>query len=163
LFCIGWVYDTVKAYKKMKTDDKQLQDMILENETITNEMSVVRELRKLAPDKIDQESLSYHYQDVNIHIAWQYGGHYGKSCKSIGVKRGDPLELNIEESEEQGTIVAVYWKGERIGEMKTNRLADMVIQWKDSDLPVFCAVSFLGGNNRIYFEFAFYGRPARKQ
>lgn len=111
----------------------------------------------LAPSTIARKELSYHYQDVEIVISWKYCGSYGKTVKSLGVKRGDTFELVFDHEEEDRDSVAVVWYGETVGHMRENRMRDMVRKWKRAKYPVFCAASHVGGESKLLLEFAFYG------
>lgn len=114
----------------------------------------------LTPDSIAGKKRKYHYKDVNIVLFWQYSGQYGKSCSSIGMRRGDVVELHPpKEKTEDPEDVAINWKGIDIGVMKNNRLRSMVHQWNRTGLPVLAVVSHVGGAQRLLIEFAFYGNP----
>lgn len=116
----------------------------------------------LTPTKLEHYSRSYHYKDVNVYVFWQYGGGYGKTCESIGMKRGDFVKLVPCHNDEDPEKVSVYWQGIEIAAMKSNRLRGMVHQWIDNELPIQCIVSAVGGEQKLLLEFAFYGRPTKK-
>lgn len=112
----------------------------------------------LTPEAVSGKKRKYHYKDVAIWVVWQYGGQYGKSCESIGMRRGDVVELlPLPENDDDPESISVYWKGTHIGFMKSNRMRTMVHQWKDAGLPVIAIVSHVGGETKILLEFAFYG------
>lgn len=117
----------------------------------------------LAPSVLNLATRTYHYHDVNIWVAWQYGGHYGKDCKSAGMKRGDSIQLVSKAEPDDKEAVVVRWKGKTIGSMKSNRLRGMVRKWKSSRLPIYCAISGVGGKGNLYLEIAFYGMPKQKK
>ena len=94
-----------------------------------------------------------------VNIYWQYGGQYGKDCKSIGMKRGQHVELVPHPEEEDPSNISILWKNKEIAKMKDNRLRGMVHQWFDRELPVQCIVASVGGEQKLLLEFAFYGRP----
>lgn len=121
------------------------------------ERETVEAAPALAPETLGGKKRKYHYKDIAIWITWEYSGQYGKSCESIGMKRGDPVSLVPEPAENDMEAISVYWKGKRIGAMKSNRLRGMVRAWMTDGLPVFCAVSSVGGQSRLMLEFAFYG------
>ncbi len=109
------------------------------------------------PEQIGTHKRSYHYKDVEIWVTWQYSGRYEKSCESAGIRCGDHLDLVCDNHDEDPDSVSVLWKGDIIGHMKSNRMRIMVRQWQENGLPVFCAVSHVGGETKILLEFAFYG------
>lgn len=111
----------------------------------------------LAPDIIAQHKRNYHYPDVEIWVNWQYGGFYGKSCENAGIKRGNMLDLIYDPNPDDPDAIAVVWEDQVIGHLKSNRLRGMVRQWQSEDLPIFCAVSHVGGETKILIELAFYG------
>lgn len=117
----------------------------------------------LAPLELNGQARSYHYHDVNIWVAWQYGGHYGKDCKAAGMKRGDSIQLVSRAEPDDKEAVKVRWSGKTIGSMKSNRLRDMVRKWKASRLPIYCAISGVGGESNLFLEIAFYGMPKHKK
>ena len=120
-------------------------------------------LPDLTPASYNGRSRKYHYKDVNVWVRWEYGGHYGKSCESIGMKRGDALQLlPPKEKDEDPHSVAIVWNGTEIGYMKTNRMRDMVHSWNAANLPVLAFVSHVGGEEKLLVEFAFYGSPPRQ-
>lgn len=127
------------------------------------ERSAIIELEDLTPQSIDGHNRRYHYKDVNIWVVWQFSGHYGKSLNSSGMRRGDSVDLRSpRKKDEDPKAIAVYWKGNEIGYMKSNRLRDMVHQWKAAGLPVRAIISQVGGEQKVYIEFAFYGIPTKK-
>lgn len=141
---------TKKSLKTTKSDiERQSKDC-----------AHVIDMPDLTQESIAGKKRRYHYKDVNIWVKWQYGGQYGKSCESIGIKRGDLLDLKPpKEADGDPESIAVCWRGIEIGFMKTNRLRNMVHQWKASGLPVLAVVTKVGGDQKIYIEFAFYGTP----
>lgn len=116
----------------------------------------------LTPDIYSNLKRSYHYHDVNVWVKWQYSGHYGKSCSSIGMKRGDQIVLAPpKEPDDDCESISIYWKGIEVGHMKTNRLRSMVHQWQSAGLPVLAVVSYAGDSQDLMIEFAFYGSPKK--
>lgn len=129
---------------------------------LSKEREAVNAADALTPEVLAGKKRRYHYKDVNIWLKWQYGGHYGKSCESIGMKRGDVLDLMPpQEKDDDPETIAACWKGIEIGFMKSNRLRNMVHQWKAAGLPVLALVSDVGGEEMLYIEFAFYGAPKK--
>lgn len=114
---------------------------------------------ELTPETCDDLSRSYHYTDVNPYIVWQYGGQYGKTCKSIGIKRGDPVILRPLGLPDEPQNISVFWNDLEIAHMRSNRLRGMVHQWHEAGLPVLCKVFKVGGEENLLLEFAFYGKP----
>lgn len=141
--------------------DRAMKSINAQIVSLKEERVTVQNLPKLAPEELNGKKISYHYPDVNIWITWQYSGQYGKSCESAGMKRGDKLELKPHKEKEDPDAIQVYWNGEFIGHMKSNRLREMVKQWKSQHLPIFCAVSAVGGEQKLLLELAFYGRAKR--
>lgn len=127
------------------------------------EIGVVRDLEALAPKEINGYPLEYRYPDADIWVDWRYGGHYGKSCKSIGMKRGDILELIPSPSSEDPERVVIKWGNTEIGQMCINRKRGMVLDWMKEDLPVFSAVSFVSDESKPMIELAFYGKPKQRE
>lgn len=120
----------------------------------------ITEKADLTPEIHNGKKRSYHYKDVNIWVVWQYGGQYGKSLGSIGVGRGDDLCLKpVTHSDDDDFNVEVYWNDLLIGHMKKNRLAGMVSDWQKADLPVLAKVAHVGGEEKLYMELSFYGKP----
>ena len=121
----------------------------------------------LAPAEINGYPLTYHYQDVRLNVPWQRGGGYGKSVKSIGVKRGDLLKIVFNpktvDDENDPNNVSIKWKNTIIGDMRPNRLRDMVWSWLQAGLPLYCGVTFPAEDRHFYVEFGFYGNPNIKQ
>ena len=147
--------DNLKRRKILKSIDKQIK-------TKEHERATAQSNAPLAPDTIAGYPKKYHYKDVDIGIVWQYGGHYGKTLKDIGTKRGDRLYLIPEPTEESDREVSVYRDDIKIGYMKRNRMADMVYQWSKSNLPIFAAINHLGKEHKAIIEVAFYGAPSKK-
>lgn len=114
----------------------------------------------LTPESLGNTQRRYHYKDINIIVFWQYGGQYGKTCESIGVRRGDVVYLQPPQNKtDDPEDIAINWKGIDLGIMKQNRLRSMVHQWKSAGLPVLAIVSQVGGVHKLFIEFAFYGSP----
>lgn len=117
----------------------------------------------LAPEEMKGEKRKYHYKAVEITVFWQYGGRYGKSLASEGMKRGDIVRLKHAPTEEDPKRVVVIWGRKTIGEMKANRMRDMVLSWQKAGLPIFSAVNGLYPWYKAFFEIAFYGYVKKKQ
>lgn len=147
---------TIKVVRNDKGyDDLERQIRVLEEERIK-----VSDSKDLTPDFIAGKKRKYHYKDVNIVLFWQYSGQYGKTGSSIGVKRGDVVDLRPpKDRTDDPEDIAINWKGIDIGLMKNNRLRGMVRQWKQAGLPVLSVVSQVGGEQKLFIEFAFYGAP----
>lgn len=146
-------------YKKVLKDiSRQINAKEREHKTAINSPD-------LTPATLMDHARKYHYKDVEIIVVWQYGGRYGKTCKSIGIRRGDFLDLKVESNpgNSDSIGVSVYWKGVHIGYMKENRMQEMVMSWSSSNLPVLAVVSDVGGECKILVEFAFYGSPSRRK
>ena len=136
---------------------KELQQQI---QTKQEELDKVLASDDLTPESLGNNHRRYHYKDVNIIVFWQYGGHYGKTCEDIGVRRGDVVDLLPPKNKtDDPEDIAVNWNGIDLGIMKNNRLRSMVHQWKNAGLPVLAIVSQVGGVNKLFIEFAFYGYP----
>lgn len=116
----------------------------------------------LTPEVLMGYSRKYHYKDVSVWIIWQYGGQYGQTCESVGIKRGDLLDLIPSSSDNSSdpNSISISWKEKHIGFMKENRMQKMVHDWKRAGLPVQAVVSFVGGESKLLVEFAFYGAPS---
>lgn len=117
----------------------------------------------LAPEEIKGEKRKYHYKAVEITVYWQYGGRYGKSLASEGMKRGDTVRLKPSPAEEDPKRVVVIWNRKTIGEMRANRMRDMVLSWQKAGLPIFSSVNGLYPWYKAFFEIAFYGSPQKKK
>lgn len=149
-----------KTLNKNGVESLSFDDLDEKIKASAEERSKVNAYDDLSPEILAGRKRRYHYKDVNIYIKWQYGGHYKDSCASIGMKRGDVLELlPPTEPNDDPEAIAVYWRNIEIGNMKTNRLRSMVHQWKNAGLPVLALVSDVGGEEMLYIEFAFYGTP----
>ena len=139
-----------------------LHDLNKQGERKDAERTQVNEMVALTPSTYNCLKRRYHYKDVNIRIRWEYSGQYGKSCQSIGMKRGDVLQLlPPKEKDQEPGAVAVVWKGIEVGYMKANRMQDMVHSWQAAKLPVLATVARVGGEEQLYIEFAFYGSPPK--
>lgn len=148
-----------KDYDATQAAYDDLDRQILQREA---EHSLAAELPDLTPASLNGNNRKYHYKDVNVWVRWEYGGQYGKSCESIGMKRGDALQLRPpKEKDPDPGSVAIYWKGTEIGYMKTNRMRDMVHSWHAANLPVLAVVSYVGGEEKLLVEFSFYGTPTK--
>ena len=130
---------------------------------LEQERNVVLASSDLTPAELDHYTRSYHYKDVNVYVVWQYGGQYGKTCESIGIKRGQYVDLVPAHSDEDPEKISIYWHGIEIAAMKTNRLRSMVHQWIDNSLPILCVISSVGGEQKLLLEFAFYGKPSKNK
>lgn len=148
-----------KAEKSTKIGVSQIVKQV---EQLSKEREKVVNSKDLTPDNFKGFTRSYHYKDVNVTIYWQYGGQYGKDCKSIGMKRGQHIELLLKPQEDDKGKVAICWNGIEVAMMKSNRLRNMVHQWLANDLPVQCVVAAVGGEQKLLLEFAFYGKPNSK-
>ena len=156
---------------KKKTDDPLVEEVPIKKvlkqidnqvESLTKEREKVNSSDSLTPEFISNKKRRYHYKDVNVIVYWQYGGQYGKTCKSIGMKRGDFVELlPPQQNTDDPDDIAIKWKGIDIGIMKPNKLRSMVHEWKAAGLPVLAIVSQVGGEQKLFLEFAFYGFPKR--
>lgn len=157
--------DNIKKYAKVaKNPDSQnlIPKSQLSNFTIID-ATKAQEMPQLAPSEVNGYRLTYHYQDVRINVPWRLSGHYGKSVKSIGVKRGDILSIafdphTINEEYDKDNI-ALVWKGVRLGDMNSNRLRDMVRKWTHAGLPIYCGVTLPADDRHFFIEFGFYGKP----
>lgn len=146
-----------KDYAATQSAYADLDRQIIQREA---EHSLVNDLPDQTPASLNGVARKYHYKDVCVWVRWEYGGHYGKSCESIGMKRGDALKLlPPKEKDQDPGSVAIYWNGTEIGYMKTNRMRDMVHSWQAANLPVLAVVSYVGGEDKLLVEFAFYGCP----
>ena len=115
-----------------------------------------------APEAVDGQKRKYHYKGVEIRVHWQYGGRYGKTLNDLGVKRGDPVVLLPEPSQEDPDNVSVYWNGVLIGFMKGGRMRSMVTDWRNAKKPVLAFVNDLYKWFDILLDVAFYGYVPKK-
>ena len=147
------IFDRIKKRIAYHELDKQIERREAEH-------AHVMQLGDLSPNTFDGHKRRYHYKDVAVWVRWEYGGQYGKSCQSIGIKVGDALELlPAKGNHQEPGSVAVCWKGTEIGHMKTTRMRDMVHSWQAAQLPVLAFASHVGGEEKLLIEFAFYGSP----
>lgn len=147
--------------KAEKEKDRVWEEIKRQVQDLSNERNAVLNMPELTPKEINGYPRSYHYKDVNVYVGWQYSGQYGKTCKSIGMKRGQHVELVQHPKEEDPSNISILWKNKEVAKMKDNRLRGMVHQWLNSELPVQCIVAFVGGEQKLLLEFAFYGKPGR--
>lgn len=165
------LFDAIKSLVPNKKNDMdatatQIKAQI---EARRSELEQVNTSADLTPETMMGKKRTYHYKDVNIWVIWKYGGAYGTTCEDIGVRRGHTVDLLppkdpaiLESAGNDPEAIAVVWRGIELGSMKSNRLRSMVHQWKAQSLPVVAAVSQVGGEHKIMFELAFYGRPRKK-
>lgn len=146
----GFCSNCRRGYKKVL---KQAQRLASESESAQKSAS-------LTPDNYQGQARSYHYKDVSPWIVWQFGGSYGKDCKSAGIRRGDKIDLVPHRRKDEPKEISLCWHGTEIAHMRSNRMRDMVHQWRKADLPVLCVVSHVGGESNLLLEFAFYGHPS---
>lgn len=134
--------------------NKQIQNLQMEHEAVL-------ESADLTPETIFDFQRAYHYKDVNVWVVWQYSGRYGKTCSSLGMKRGDLVDLYPHQIEDDPKSVTILWHETEIAHMKNNRLRDMVLKWQAENLPVLAVVSAVGGEQKLMLEFAFYKRSSK--
>lgn len=149
--------------KKMSVDEKAKvsHDIDRQIEAKQAERQIANSSPDLTPEVLMGYSRKYHYKDVSVWIIWQYGGQYGQTCESAGIKPGDLLELiPSSDNASDPNSISIYWKEQHVGFMKENRMQEMVHAWKKAGLPVQAVVSFVGGENKLLVEFAFYGTPS---
>ena len=153
----------LKVFSKSRVSDQlTYSDIDKQIAEIESEHTLAKELPDLTPATYSGYNRKYHYKDVNVWVRWEYGGQYGKSCESIGMMRGDQLQLRQPKEKDQETgSIAICWKNTEIGYMKTNRMRDMVHSWQVANLPVLAFVSHVGGEEKLLVEFAFYGAPSK--
>ncbi len=151
------LFDFFRKKDSSVTESVDIDAVIREEEA---EIAQVMASEDLTPERFGNKRRSYHYKDVEIFVYWQYGGHYEKSCESIGMKRGDEVML-VPPKKPSGDPyeIAIRWNGIDIGVMKANRLREMVHKWKLAEMPVIACVSQVGGHFKLLLEFAFYGYP----
>lgn len=142
---------------------KTVEEIVAETE---EEDQFVLDLPSLAPETMHGMPSKYHYKDVVIGVHWKYGGRYEESCESIGMKRGDTLKLVYkpliqEDGTEDLNNISVYWHSTEIGHIRAPRMKNMILDWQADQLPIFCAVAYLGKVHPLYAELAFY-RPESK-
>ncbi|MGM9593153.1 MAG: hypothetical protein ACI3U8_02250 [Candidatus Onthomonas sp.] len=168
------LFDQLKKEMTGKAESGDIDDTIAslnaQVKALETERAEAKSSSDITPESLSGKSRSYHYKDINIRVIWKYGGQYGKTCESIGIRRGDAVDLLppndpdvIESTDGDPEAVAVVWHGIEIGTMKANRLRSMVHQWKAAGLPILANVSHVGGEQRIMLEMAFYGRPKKRQ
>lgn len=146
--------NNLKASIQQKKDIADLEDQAKRRQ---EEREHAEASEDLAPLEMDGKKRKYHYKDVEIVVFWQFGGQYGKSLRDIGMKRGDSVQLVHAPISDDPQRVLVVWDGNEIGELKHNRLREMVLSWKDKGYPVFSAVNGLYAIHKAFFEIAFYG------
>lgn len=156
------LFDFLKKERTIEViqNNKSYEELGRQIRDLEEERAKVADSKDLTPESIAGKKRKYHYKDVNIVLSWKYSGQYGETCSSIGMKRGDMVELlqpncKTDDPEE----ITVNWKGIDIGVMKNNRLRSMVHQWKRAGYPVLSVVSQVGGEQKLFIEFAFYGSP----
>lgn len=148
--------------KKDKSTQAEYADIDRQIAQREAEHSLVLEMPDLSPVTCKGYDRKYHYKDVAVWVRWEYGGHYGKSCESIGMTRGDTLHLlPPKEKDQDAESIAICWKGKEIGYMKSNRLQNMVHSWQTANLPVLAFVAYVGGEDKLLVEIAFYGTPQK--
>lgn len=159
-----WGFQKLRKKSHHKKDALQsgLNDVDRQIRAKESEHQAARSSQDLTPDDFMGYSRKYHYKDVSVWIIWQYGGQYGQTCESVGIKRGDLLDLIPSSSDNSSdpNSISISWKEKHIGFMKENRMQKMVHDWKRAGLPVQAVVSFVGGESKLLVEFAFYGAPS---
>lgn len=146
--CSNCHRESARANKSIRRQIEQLE----------KERNAVLSSKDLTPEEVDGYSRSYHYKDVNVWVFWQYGGRYGKTCKSIGMRRGDTVELVPHHRKDDPKQISIRWRDIEVANMKTSRMRDMVHLWKKANLPIRCVVSSVGGEQKLLLEFSFYGQ-----
>ncbi len=135
-----------------------------------DQMEKIRNAPPLAPDEINGLKLSYHYNDVKIRATYQMSGD-DKSIKKnnvldLGVYRGEILTLSFDTRTVDGGYdpknVIVSWKKTKLGDLRANRMRDMVREWRQARLPIFCAMAFPARDRGFFIEIGFYGKPGAK-
>ena len=139
--------------------DRAVRQINRQGRELEMERASVLAATDLTPEEIDGLARSYHYKDVNVWVDWRYGGQYGKNCASIGMRRGDMVELVPHRRKDDPEQVSIRWKGMEVANMKTGRMRGMVRQWQAAKLPVRCVVAAVGGEQKLLLEFSFYGKP----
>lgn len=160
------LFDFFKKITEPTQKDNQtsraISDINKQIDTLEKEREKVLSSDDLTPKAINGKDRQYHYKDVNIWVDWQFSGRYGKSCESAGMKRGDEVQLRlINNDPEEPKAVGVFWNKQKIGYMKSNSLRDMVRSWRASRLPIRAIISQVGGEQKLFLEFAFYGAPKK--
>ena len=140
---------------------KSADEIIAEKQA---ELDGVNNLPDLAPEEMNGLKRTYHYKDVKLVVDWNLTGGKGKkSVESLGIKRGDVLAFDFTSDTISGmedpNNVAVMWNGVRLGDMKENRMREMVSDWVEVGLPVYCAMAKPSFDSHFYLEVAFYGKP----
>lgn len=149
---------------------KKKEKPVSQVEAFMDQMEKIRNAPPLAPAEINGLKLSYHYNDVKIRATYQMSGRDESVKKNnvldLGVYRGeiltlvfDPLNVDGERDPEN---VAVFWKKTKLGDMRANKLRDMVKDWRAAHLPIFCAMAFPARDRGFFLEFGFYGKPGAK-
>lgn len=142
---------------------RKKQDKI---DAFLSEYEKIQNAPQLAPNEINGLALTYHYKDVRIRAPYNLSGKYGeKSVAAIGARRGDMLTLVFDprtvDGEKDPLNVAVMWKKTKIGDMRNNRMRDMVHEWRQAKLPIFCAMAYPAPDRGFFLEFGFYGKPGK--
>lgn len=76
---------------------------------------------------------------------------------SMGVKRGDPIELKLSKSGDVECFpIEAYWNDTKIGELRPSYLEDAIYNAKKEALPIFAAVSLIDKRTKFFIEIATY-------
>ena len=125
----------------------------------------------LAPAEINGHKLTYHYNDVKIRADYSVSGNDKSKRKNnvlaLGINRGEVLTLSFDTRTVDGGYdsknVIVSWKKIKLGDMRANRMRDMVREWRSVRLPIFCAMAFPSSGRDFYLEIGFYGKPSKNE
>lgn len=138
---------------------QQAEKIIRENTAWFGPYDEVEDLIKsnpLSPDEIDGMSRIKHYPDVTL----AENRTRTKKLLSMGVKRGDLLELHLTKSGTDELFpVNVYWHNEKIGELREGLLEKVVYNAQKNNCRLFSAVAFVHEQMKFYIEIAVYKAP----
>lgn len=135
---------------------QQAEKIINENTSWSRPDFEIEKLIKdnpLSPDEIEGMPRIRYYPDVSL----AENRTRTKKLLSMGVKRGDPLELRLTKAGTNERFpVNVYWNDEKIGELRKGLLEESVYKAQKDYCPLFSAVSFIHEQMRFYIEIAVY-------
>lgn len=138
---------------------QQAEKIISENTAWSGPYFEIEKLIKdnpLSPDEIDGMPRIMHYPDVSL------AENRTRTTKllSMGVKRGDPLELHLTKvGTNERFPVNVYWNNEKIGELREGFLEEVIYKAQKDNCRLFSVVSFIHEQMKFYIEIAVYKAP----
>lgn len=153
-----------KAAAAAEAQTKSVEQFIADQ---TAEYAARNAAAPLAPEEIDGHKLKYHYTDVQLRVPWELSGRYdvkpANNVVDLGIKRGDALQFSFDpvtlDEEVDPENVVIFWHNTKIGEMRKTRLRNMMKEWSDAGMPIFCAMFWPSKSSDFFIELGFYGRP----